>query len=74
MPPWKLMAKALEEAGQTNNVLLYQREVDVYVSVVRLPDPPHLRSTVASTELIPGENHWETFRLPPGTGRQTHGR
>jgi len=61
LPPWGLMVKALEKEGETVCCLVYQRETDVYVSVVRLPDPPHLRRTAAGAELIPGENHWETY-------------
>lgn len=61
LPPWSMMVKALEEAGETDRCLVHQRETDVYVSVVRLPDPPHLRRTATGAELIPGENHWETY-------------
>ena len=41
--------------------LQWQRQTDVYVAVVRKPDRPWLRKTVWGVELIPGENHWETF-------------
>jgi hypothetical protein len=40
--------------------LLMQRSSDLYVVVVRLPDPPHLRKSGDEIQLIPGENHWET--------------
>jgi hypothetical protein len=40
--------------------LMLQRSSDLYVVVVRLPDPPHLRKSGEGIELIPGENHWET--------------
>ncbi len=45
--------------------LLYQRQTDCYVVVVRLPFPPHLRQQEEQVELIPGEHHWETrgFRV-----------
>ncbi len=60
-PPWTWLARAVEESGEPDSKLLYQRQTDVYVSVVRLPDPPHLRRTAAGATLIPGENHWETY-------------
>ncbi len=41
--------------------LMWQRASDLYVAVVRLPDPPHMRRAGARIELIPGENHWETY-------------
>jgi len=56
--PKKWLLKAVGE--DRNNPLLRQRQTDVYVSVIRLPDPPHLRMKNNKLELIPGENHWET--------------
>jgi len=44
-----------------NSPLLWQRRTDIYLAVVRLPDRPHLWKTGESVELIPGENHWETY-------------
>ncbi len=41
--------------------LLMQRSSDLYAVVVRLPDRPHLRLSGEDVELIPGENHWETY-------------
>ena len=43
----------------------WQRQTDVYVAVVRRPDPPCLRLRGGRLELIPGENHYETraYRL-----------
>lgn len=41
--------------------LLLQRSSDLYAVVVRLPDRPHMRRTEAGIQLIPGENHWETY-------------
>jgi hypothetical protein len=41
--------------------LMLQRSSDLYAVVVRLPDRPHLRRSGQEVELIPGENHWETF-------------
>ena len=41
--------------------LMRQRSSDIYVAVVRLPDRPYLRRTDDHVELIPGENHWETY-------------
>ena len=44
-----------------NSPLMRQRSSDIYVAVVRFPDRPHLRKTDDYMELIPGENHWETY-------------
>ncbi|TKJ38155.1 MAG: hypothetical protein CEE38_05200 [Planctomycetes bacterium B3_Pla] len=41
--------------------LLLQRSSDLYTVVVRLPDRPHLRRAGEEIQLIPGENHWETY-------------
>ncbi len=41
--------------------LIWQRQCDVYIAVVRRPDRPYLRKVGESLKLIPGENHWETF-------------
>lgn len=41
--------------------LLLQRSSDLYAVVVRLPDRPHMRRAGAGIQLIPGENHWETY-------------
>ena len=41
--------------------LIWQNRTDVYMLVLRQPDPPRLRGRTESAELIPGENHWETF-------------
>ena len=48
-----------------DNPLLYQRQTNCYIVVVRLPFPPHLRKKGNRVELIPGEHHWETrgFRI-----------
>ena len=48
------------EYPKTDNPLLWQRQTDVYVAVVRQPDAPVLRVVDGGIELIPGENHWET--------------
>ncbi|MDY7032765.1 MAG: hypothetical protein SVY10_12770 [Thermodesulfobacteriota bacterium] len=56
--PKKWLLSAVNE--DHNNPLLWQRQTDVYISVIRLPDPPHLRMQNNKVELIPGENHWET--------------
>ena len=47
--------------GDVDSPLTWQRSSDIYVAVVRLPDPPHLRLAGSNVELIPGENHWETL-------------
>jgi hypothetical protein len=41
--------------------LMLQRSSDLYAVVVRLPDRPHLRRSGEDVQLIPGENHWETY-------------
>ena len=46
--------------GETNPVLLRQRQTDVYVVVIRKPDRPHLRLAGGAAQLIPGEEHYET--------------
>jgi len=46
--------------GDSNPVLLRQRQTDVYVAVIRKPDRPHLRLAGGSAQLIPGEEHYET--------------
>jgi hypothetical protein len=62
LDPWPWLIEAVEEAGLSEDCpLLRQRMTDVYCSVVRLPDPPHLREVGDAVELIPGENHRETF-------------
>jgi len=38
-----------------------QRSSDVFAAVVRLPDRPYLWKIDEDIELIPGENHWETY-------------
>ena len=45
--------------------LVFQRQTDCYIVVVRRPFAPHLRLKGAQVELIPGEFHWETrgYRL-----------
>jgi hypothetical protein len=63
LPPSSWMIDAVTEVGgdPETSPLLYQRQTDVYCSVIRLPDPPHLRLAGGAVELIPGENHWETY-------------
>ncbi|MBC8871275.1 MAG: hypothetical protein H8E44_17755 [Planctomycetes bacterium] len=41
--------------------LMLQRSSDLYAVVVRQPDRPHLRRIAGEVQLIPGENHWETY-------------
>lgn len=41
--------------------LMLQRSSDLYAVVIRLPDRPHVRRSGGEVQLIPGENHWETF-------------
>jgi hypothetical protein len=54
----KYMTKSFDEK---NGPLLWQRQTDIYVAIVRQPDAPHLRLHNGEIQLIPGENHWETF-------------
>jgi hypothetical protein len=56
------------QAGGIRNIikdkdspLLLQRSSDLYVVVIRLPDRPHMRRAGAGIQLIPGEDHWETY-------------
>ena len=62
---WKNLPKpdrrTLEIVGDPNSPLLKQRSTDIYAAVVRLPDRPLLRQGKNGIELIPGENHLETF-------------
>jgi len=44
-----------------NSPLMLQRSSDIYVVVIRLPDRPHLRRSGEKAQLLPGENHWETY-------------
>ena len=41
--------------------LVWQRQTDVYIAVIRKPDRPWLKNFSGSFELIPGENHYETM-------------
>ena len=41
--------------------LRWQRRTDLYVAVIRKPDRPFPRKRGRTVELVPGENHWETF-------------
>jgi len=60
--PWPWLVRAVEEAGLGEDCpLLWQRQTDIYMSVVRLPDAPWLRLRGGVLEVIPGENHRETF-------------
>ncbi len=54
----RYMTKAFDEK---NGPLLWQRQTDVYVAIIRQPDAPHFRPQGGEVQLIPGENHWETF-------------
>jgi len=47
--------------GYPDSPLIWQNRTDLYVAVVRQPDRPWLRAIAETWELIPGENHWETF-------------
>ncbi len=60
--PFSWLVDAVKEAGFGEDCpLLRQRQTDLYCSVVRLPDPPQLREAQGAVELVPGENHRETF-------------
>lgn len=47
--------------GHPDSPLIWQRQTDVYVAVVRRPDRPWLQPTEAGWNLIPGESHFETY-------------
>ena len=61
--PWSWLLDGVRETGGDveSSPLLRQRQTDLYVAVVRQPDPPHLRAGGDAVQLIPGENHEETF-------------
>ena len=60
--PWPWLTRAVREAGMgDDSPLLRQRQTDLYLAVVRLPDAPWLRLRAGVLEAIPGENHRETF-------------
>jgi hypothetical protein len=52
------LAKAINDLASP---LMRQRMTDMHLVVVRRPDRPHFRIKGDSIELIPGENHLETF-------------
>ena len=62
------VSPAIHLEPDLNSPVAWQRQTDVYVAVVRRPDPPHLRLRAGRLELIPGENHYETrgYRLERG--------
>jgi hypothetical protein len=47
--------------GNGDPLLLRQRQTQVHVAIVRLPDAAHLRIVQDKVELIPAEEHRETF-------------
>ena len=51
---------ARPDFADKDSPLIWQRRTDIYLAIVRQPDPPHLRASGLGVELIPGENHWET--------------
>ena len=59
--PAKLPKYMTRSFDEKNGPLLWQRQTDIYVAIVREPDAPHLRLHNGEIQLIPGENHWETF-------------
>jgi len=60
--PWPWLMRAVQEESLGEDTpLLSQRQTDLFMSVVRLPDPPWLRLRAGVLEIIPGENHRETF-------------
>ena len=59
--PAKLPQYMTRVFDEKNGPLLWQRQTDIYVAIVRQPDAPHLRLRSGEIQLIPGENHWETF-------------
>ena len=59
--PAKLPRYMTEAFDEENGPLLWQRQTDIYVAIVRQPDAPHFRLHRGEIQIIPGENHWETF-------------
>ena len=60
-PPNRLQAEIDKLKGKYRDTPLYWlRRQQVFITVVRSPDPPHLRLKNGRAELMPGENHWET--------------
>ena len=61
-PNWMSATKFPDGTGAEpdSGDLIHQRQTDLFVTVVRLPDSPYLRIESGSIELIPGENHYET--------------
>ncbi len=47
-------------SADMNSPLIWQRQTDVHVAVIRKPDTPWIEKFGESVELIPGENHYET--------------
>jgi hypothetical protein len=59
--PAKLPAYMTRSFDEKNGPLVWQYQTDIYVAIVREPDAPYLRFHNGDVQLIPGENHWETF-------------
>ncbi|MEX2578383.1 MAG: hypothetical protein WD342_04930 [Verrucomicrobiales bacterium] len=55
--PTSLMRQTMPEGSP----LLRQRQTDVHVVVVRKPDRPFLRLEGETAQIIPGEEHFETY-------------
>ncbi|MBX7207230.1 MAG: hypothetical protein K1X78_02870 [Verrucomicrobiaceae bacterium] len=63
---WQRLGEKASDAmqngvGNAGPILLRQRQTQVHVAIVRLPDAPHLRLVQDKAELIPAEEHRETF-------------
>ncbi|MBN1670169.1 MAG: hypothetical protein JXR37_04010 [Kiritimatiellae bacterium] len=59
------LAEMVRAGFPPDHPLIYQRQTDCYIVIVRLPFRPHLRLCGRLVDLIPGESHWETrgYRL-----------
>jgi len=62
---WKKLGKASPSMRQSikdaSSPLLRQRQTDVYVAIVRKPDRPRLCLAEGGAQIVPGEEHYETF-------------
>ena len=56
--PSPAMRKSIRDMSSP---LMRQRQTDLYIAVVRRPDRPYLRLKDGTVQLVPGEDHYETF-------------
>ncbi|OVE79994.1 hypothetical protein BVY01_01085 [bacterium I07] len=62
---WKNLPEPAEfiqsTIGDRDSPLMRQNSTNLWAAIVRLPDRPWLRRRDNVLELVPGENHWETY-------------